>query len=71
MTPSKAIATKLHMARASLVARAFYDPIEGYSHQAGTRHVLRLKRYTRQQVPADASQYVYVLDMIVESETRR
>lgn len=50
---------------------AFYDPIEGYSHQAGTRHVLRLKRYTRQQVPADASQYVYVLDMIVESETRR
>ncbi|MCB5362960.1 META and DUF4377 domain-containing protein [Pusillimonas sp. CC-YST705] len=47
----------------------FYGEIENYQHQPGVRNVLRLKRYTRQQVPADASQYVYVLDMIVESET--
>ena len=46
----------------------FYDEIENYQHQAGVRNVLRLKRYTRQQAPADASRYVYVLDMVVESE---
>jgi hypothetical protein len=31
--------------------------------------VLRINRYQRQQVPADASRYVYVLDMVVESES--
>ena len=46
----------------------FYDEIENYQHQAGVRNVLRIKRYTRQQAPADASRYVYVLDMVVESE---
>lgn len=50
---------------------AFYDEIDGYTHQAGTRNVLRVKRYTRPQPPADASRYVYVLDMVVETETRR
>lgn len=46
----------------------FYDTIEGYIHQPGVRNVLRLQRYTRKNVPADASKYAYVLDMVVESE---
>lgn len=46
----------------------FYEQIEGYTHEAGVRSVLRLQRYTRKQVPADASKYAYVLDMVVESE---
>ena len=46
----------------------FYDEIEGYAHQPGVRNVLRIDRYTRQDVPADASKYAYVLDMVVESE---
>ncbi len=46
----------------------FYDEIEGYTHQPGVRNVLRIDRYTRQDVPADASRYAYVLDMVVESE---
>ena len=45
----------------------FYDQIEGYTHEAGVRNVLRLQRYTRKDVPADASKYAYVLDMVVES----
>jgi heat shock protein HslJ len=50
---------------------AFYGAIEGYTHQDGVRNVLRLKRYTRSPVPADASKYLYVLDMTVESERVR
>lgn len=46
----------------------FYDTIEGYNHQPGTRNVLRVQRYTRKDAPADASKYAYVLDMVVESE---
>jgi len=46
----------------------FYDAIEGYTHEPGIRHVLRVDRYTRQNPPADASRYAYVLDMVVESE---
>jgi Heat shock protein len=42
--------------------------IEGYVHQPGTRNVLRVKRYTLKQPPADASPIAYLLDMIVESE---
>jgi heat shock protein HslJ len=49
--------------------RPLYETIEGYTHQAGVRNVLRVKRYTRSPVPADASAYVYVLDLVVESET--
>jgi heat shock protein HslJ len=48
--------------------RAFYDRIDGYTHQPGVRNVLRIKRYERRQVPADASRFVYVLDLVVESE---
>jgi heat shock protein HslJ len=42
--------------------------IEGYVHQPGTRNVLRVKRYTLKQPPADAPSTAYVLDMVVESE---
>lgn len=46
----------------------FYDQIEGYTHTPGVRNILRIDRYTRSDVPADASRYAYVLDMVVESE---
>jgi heat shock protein HslJ len=46
----------------------FFDEIEGYTHQPGVRNVLRIDRYTRKDVPADASRHAYVLDMVVESE---
>jgi heat shock protein HslJ len=48
--------------------QAFYSPIEGYTHEPGVRNVLRINRYERTQAPADASRYVYVLDLVVESE---
>ncbi|MEL1263371.1 META and DUF4377 domain-containing protein [Pseudoxanthomonas putridarboris] len=47
----------------------FYDAIEGYTHEPGVRNVLRVKRYTVENPPADASSNAYVLDMVVESET--
>jgi hypothetical protein len=46
----------------------FFGEIEGYTHEPGVRNVLRLNRYTRKDVPADASKYAYVLDMAVESD---
>ncbi|MFI4958890.1 MAG: DUF4377 domain-containing protein [Lysobacterales bacterium] len=42
--------------------------IDGYVHQPGTRNVLRVKRYTLKQPPADAPSTALVLDMVVESE---
>jgi heat shock protein HslJ len=48
--------------------RPFYGSIEGYTHTEGERNVLRVKRFQRSQVPADASSFVYVLDLKVESE---
>jgi heat shock protein HslJ len=47
----------------------FHGSIDGYTHTPGVRNVLRINRYQRKQVPADASRYIYVLDMVVESET--
>lgn len=44
------------------------QPIDGYEHQPGVRNVLRVKRYTVANPPADASSIAYVLDMTVESE---
>jgi heat shock protein HslJ len=38
------------------------------THTPGERNVLRIHRYERSPVPADASAYVHVLDMVVESE---
>jgi heat shock protein HslJ len=48
--------------------RIFHGSIDGYQHQPGVRNVLRIDRFERgQPLPADASTYVYVLDMVVES----
>jgi heat shock protein HslJ len=47
----------------------FYSEIAGYTHVPGTSNVLRINRYKRQQPPADASAYVYELDLVVESRT--
>ena len=46
----------------------FYGNIEGYAHEAGTRNVLRVKRYKIANPPADGSSQAYELDMVVESE---
>ena len=46
----------------------FYSEIDGYKHEPGIRNVLRVNRFKRQNVPADASAYAYVLDMVVEAE---
>lgn len=48
----------------------FYGRIEGFEHRPGQRNVLRLKRFTNPNPPADASRYIYVLDMVVESEVQ-
>jgi heat shock protein HslJ len=44
-----------------------YQEIEGFTHAPGTRTVLRLRRYTIANPPADGSSVAYVLDMVVES----
>ncbi len=49
--------------------RPLYEPIEGFTPRAGERNVLRIKRFLRSAPPADASTNVYVLDLVVESET--
>jgi heat shock protein HslJ len=46
-----------------------YDTIEGYTHTPGERNVLRVKRFDRGAAPGDAAQAVYVLDLIVSTET--
>lgn len=46
----------------------FYDDIDGYTHEAGIGNILRVKRYTLSNPPADASRYAYVLDMTIESK---
>lgn len=48
--------------------QAFYGDIQGYTHEAGMRNVLRVNRFKRPHPPADASAYAYVLDMMVETE---
>ena len=45
-----------------------YQDIEGYTHTPGIRNVLRVKRYTVDNPPADGSSVAYVLDIVVESE---
>ncbi|MEO8123466.1 MAG: META and DUF4377 domain-containing protein [Burkholderiales bacterium] len=45
--------------------RSLYESIEGYTHQRGMRNVLRLKRFQNEAGGGN----VYVLDLIVESES--
>ncbi|NML34381.1 META and DUF4377 domain-containing protein [Paraburkholderia sp. G-4-1-8] len=42
--------------------------IDGYTHTPGIRNVLRVKRFTVRNPPADAPSVAYVLDLVVESE---
>lgn len=49
----------------------FYGEIEGYKHVPGTSNTLRIDRYKRQNVPADASSYAYVLDMVVSTSIEK
>jgi len=49
--------------------RPFVEPIEGFTHTPGVRNVLRIDRYQRKPAPAGKSAAVYVLDLVVESET--
>lgn len=46
----------------------FYGEVQGYQHETGVRNVLRINRFKRQNPPADAASYAYVLDMVVETE---
>jgi len=49
--------------------RPLYETIEGYKHTPGVKNVVRLKRFQRTSAPAGASSTVYVLDLVVQSET--
>ena len=46
----------------------FYQQIEGYTHQPGIRNVVRTKRYRITNPPAEAPNFAYELDMVIESE---
>jgi heat shock protein HslJ len=48
--------------------RPLYENIEGFTHRAGERNVVRVKRFQRSPAPAGESEFVYVLDLLVESE---
>lgn len=47
----------------------FYDNIDGFTHTANERQVVRLKRFEIKNPAADQSKYAYVQDMIIERET--
>ena len=49
--------------------RPLYETIEGYQHTPGVKNVVRLKRFKRGSAPVGASKTVYVLDLVVQSET--
>jgi heat shock protein HslJ len=49
--------------------RPLYQTIEGFKHTTGVRNVLRIKRFQRVSAPPDPASTVYVLDLMVESET--
>ena len=47
----------------------FAGTIDGFTHQAGTRNVLRVKRFQLGRTEGDPADAVFVLDLTVESET--
>lgn len=49
--------------------RPLFETIEGYKHTPGVKNVVRLKRFQRVSAPEGASKTVYVLDLVVQSET--
>lgn len=46
--------------------RNFYDPIEGFEHEAGVRYTLEVARREVENPPADGSSYAYRLLRILE-----
>jgi heat shock protein HslJ len=48
--------------------KPFYDPIDGYTHVPGERNVLRVKRFDRGPGSGGTAPYLYVLDLVVETE---
>ncbi len=46
----------------------FYDQIEGFTHSASERQIIRVKRFERKNPAADQSKYAYIYDMAVERE---
>ena len=44
----------------------FYDDIQGFEYQEGTEYTITVKRIKRENVPADASAYIYQLIEILE-----
>jgi hypothetical protein len=48
--------------------QSLYEPIEGFTHTAGERTVLRVNRFQRSPASADAGSFVYVLDLKIETE---
>jgi len=49
--------------------QTLHENIEGFTHTEGTRNIVRVKRFDRGQVSAGESPTLYVLDLVVESET--
>jgi heat shock protein HslJ len=49
--------------------RPLQETIEGFSHREGERQVLRLKRFHRTPARPGATSTLYVLDLIIETET--
>ena len=49
----------------------FYDDITGFEHQEGTEYILKVRRTDREEIPADASAYLYELVDIVETKQSR
>jgi len=49
--------------------RPFVGSIEGYTHTPGVRNVLRIDRYERRPAPSGGPAAIYVLDLVVQSET--
>ena len=49
--------------------RPLFDTIDGFSHVEGQRNVLRVKVYQRVPVDRRKPDNIYVLDLVVESET--
>lgn len=49
--------------------QVFHGSIEGYTHEDGVRNVLRINRYAREPTAADPSRHLYMLDLVIETES--
>jgi hypothetical protein len=49
--------------------RPLHETIEGFTHREGERNVLRVKQFQRPAHAGGTASTVYVLDLVVESET--